>query len=60
MRESQADFDMQLNKVRDGMKKVIRTHIHYLGYLKPFMAAQKDYHRECLSQLESIDTEGDM
>lgn len=49
---------MQLNKVREGMKKVIQTHIHYLGYLKSFMAAQKEYHRECLDQLESINTEG--
>lgn len=60
MRVSQADFDMQLKKVRDGTKKVIDTHIHYMGYLKSFMAAQKEYHRECLNQLESIDTDGEM
>ena len=60
LREAQAEFDIQLNKVRDAMKKVIQTHTHYLGYLKSFMAAQKDYHRECLSQLENIDTSGIM
>jgi endophilin-B len=58
LRETQADFDMQLNKVREGTKKVIQIHTHYLGYLKSFMAAQKEYHRECLTQLETIDTEG--
>ena len=58
VRVSQADFDMQLSKVREGTKKVIKTHIHYMGYLKSFMDAQKQYHRECLSQLETIDTEG--
>ena len=58
LREAQADFDMQLTKVREGTKKVIKTHTHYMGYLKSFMAAQKEYHRECSSQLDSIDTEG--
>ena len=57
LRMSQAEFDVQLSKVREGTKKAITTHVHYMGYVKSFMSAQKDYHRECLSQLESIDTE---
>ena len=57
LRLAQAEFDVQLGKVRDGTKKAIQTHIHYMGYLKSFMAAQKEYHQQCLSQLESIDTE---
>ena len=59
LRVAQAEFDVQLSKVRDGTKKAIQTHVHYMGYLKSFMSAQKDYHQECLSQLESIDTMSD-
>lgn len=57
MREVQADYDACIEKLRKSMKKVVETNGNHMGYLRAFMAAQKDYFAECQSYLGDMQGE---
>lgn len=56
MRTAQAEYDMQLDLVREGMRKIVQTHVNNLGRMKTLMAAMKSYHMECIAHLDNIDS----
>ena len=60
LREAQSEYDLQLEKVRKSMQKVVDTHTNHMGYLRAFMAAQRAYHAECSSHLGDIEGGGVM
>ena len=57
LRQAQADYDAQLEKVRKALQKIVETHVNHMGYLKTFMVAQREYFAECQAHLG--DLEGD-
>ena len=56
MREAQAEFDHQLEKVRKALQKVVETHVNNMGYLRSFMAAQRAFFSECQAYLGDIES----
>ena len=56
MREAQAEFDHQLEKVRKALQKVVETHMNNMGYLRSFMAAQRAFFSECQAYLGDIES----
>lgn len=58
LRDAQGEYDQQLTKVRNSLKRVVETHVNNMGYLKSFMAAQRDFHAECQAYLGEIDGGG--
>jgi len=57
VRAAQAEYDMQLEKVRSSLKRIVQTHVNHLGHLKTFMAAQRSYNAECQALLGDIEEE---
>lgn len=57
VRASQADYEMQLDKVRSAMKRIVQTHTSHQGHLRTLMAAQRAYFAECLAHLGELDRE---
>ena len=55
VRTAQAEYDMQLDKVRSSLKRIVHTHVNHLGHLKTFMAAQRSYNAECQALLGDIE-----
>ena len=58
VRTSQADYEMQLEKVRSSLKKIVQTHTNHQGHLRTLMAAQRAHFAECLAHLGELDKEG--
>jgi endophilin-B len=55
LRLTQAEYDIQMGKLRSNMEKIVQTHVNNLGHMKTLMAALKTYYSECLAHLEEID-----
>ncbi len=56
LREAQADYDIHLDTVREGMRKIVQTHVNNLGRMKTLMSSLKAYYIECIAHLDDIDT----
>ena len=56
LREAQAEYEQQLEKVRKALKKVVDTHVNNMGYLRSFMAAQRAFYAECQAFLGDIES----
>ena len=56
MRSVQAEYEMDMDKLRTNMTKIVQTHVNNLGQMKALMAAIKAYHVECISHIEELDT----
>lgn len=57
LRSVQADYDIQMDKVRSFMDKIIQTHVNNLGHMRSMMSALKSYHTECIAHLDEIGSE---
>ena len=57
VRASQADYEMQLEKVRSAMKKIVQTHTSHQGHLRTLMPAQRAFFAECLAHLGELERE---
>ena len=56
MHSVQAEYEIEMDKLRTGMKKIVQTHVNNLGQMKALMAAIKAFHIECISHLDELDT----
>ena len=51
---------MQLDLVREGMRKIVDTHVNNLGRMKILMSSLKAYYMECIAHLDDINTEASL
>ena len=54
LRDAQAEYDQQLEKVRSALKKVVDSHFNNKGYVRSLVAAQKTYYDECQSHFTNM------
>lgn len=58
LREAQSEYGQQLEKVRKSLQKVVETHVNHMGYLRSYMAAQKDFYQECQAFMADMGGDG--
>ncbi len=51
---AQAEYDMQLDKVRSAMKRIVESHVNHLGHLQTLMNAQRAHYTECVGHLGAV------
>ena len=57
VRSAQAEYEMQLEKVRSALKRIVQTHTNHQGHLRTLMAAQRAHFAECLAFLGELEGE---